>query len=217
MGRPPVPAGADDPSLAPATLLAAYAEGLFPIDTPGARGPVGLYLCDPRAVLPIPGFRVPRSVRRGLMRHRFRIRVDAAFGEVVRACAGPRSGGPWLTPRLVAAYERLAAAGWAHSVEAWDGPRLAGGLFGVALGALFTSESMFHRAPDAGNAALVGAARLLADGGFTLWDVQMASPHVRRFGAEELTPAEYRRRLRAALAAGPRALPRELRRPLPEA
>jgi leucyl/phenylalanyl-tRNA--protein transferase len=197
------PAAADHPSLAPEALLAAYAEGGFPMDEPGARGPVGLYTCDPRGVLPIEGFRVPRSVARALRARPYVIRVDTAFDEVAAACAGVRSGGVWLTPRLVAAYVRLHRAGWAHSVEAWDGDRLAGGLFGVALGGLFTSETMFHRAPDAGNAALVGTARLLADAGFVLWDIQMTSPHTSRFGAVGLTPEEYRRRLAAALAVRP--------------
>lgn len=197
------PAAADHPSLAPDALLAAYAEGAFPMDEAGARGAVGLYTCDPRGVIPIDGFRVPRSVHRALRSRPYVIRVDAAFAEVAAACAGPRLGGVWLTPRLVAAYVRLHRAGWAHSVEAWEGDRLAGGLFGVALGGLFTSETMFHRAPDAGSAALVGAARLLADAGFALWDIQMTSPHTRRFGAVAIPPGEYRRRLAVALMARP--------------
>jgi leucyl/phenylalanyl-tRNA--protein transferase len=85
-------------------------------------------------------------------------------------------------------------------VEAWREGRLCGGLFGVALGGLFTSESMFHRAPDAGNAALVATAGLLAAGGFALWDIQMRSPHTARFGARAVPRAEYLRRLRAALS-----------------
>ncbi|MGE0026572.1 MAG: leucyl/phenylalanyl-tRNA--protein transferase [Thermoleophilia bacterium] len=196
----------DHPSLAPEALLAAYAEGGFPMDDVGARGAVGVYTCDPRGVMPIEGFRVPPSVARALRARPYAIRVDAAFDEVAAACAGRRLGGVWLTPRLVAAYVRLHRAGWAHSVEAWDGDRLAGGLFGVALGGLFTSETMFHRAPDAGNAALVGAARLLADAGFALWDIQMTSPHTRRFGAVGLPPGEYRRRLAEALTVRPRLL-----------
>jgi leucyl/phenylalanyl-tRNA--protein transferase len=197
---------ADHPSLAPEALLAAYAEGGFPMDEVGARGAVGLYTCEPRGVMPIEGFRVPRSVRRALRARPYAIRVDAAFAEVAEACAGLRSGGTWLTPRLVAAYVRLHRAGWAHSVEAWEGGRLAGGLFGVALGGLFTSETMFHRSPGAGNAALVATARLLAEAGFALWDIQMTSPHTERFGAVGVPPDEYGRRLAAALAVRPRPL-----------
>jgi leucyl/phenylalanyl-tRNA--protein transferase len=176
------------------------------MDERGARGPVGFYECDPRVVLPIAGFRTPRSVRRGLRAHRYEIRVDAAFDEVVGACGAPREGGVWLTPRLIGAYRRLHRLGHAHTVEAWRGGRLCGGLFGVALGGLFTSESMFHSAPDAGNAALVGTAGLLAAAGFVLWDIQMASPHTLRFGAQEISPAEYRRRLAEALEVRPAPL-----------
>ena len=187
------------PSLAPAALLAAYARGWFPMDEPGARGSVGLYEADPRAVMPIEGFRVPGSVRRGLRRARYAVRLDAAFDAVVAECAAGREG-VWLTPRLQAAYGELHRHGWAHSVEAWDADGLRGGLFGVTLGGLFTSESMFHRATDAGSAALVGAAQMLREAGFHLWDIQMASDHTRRFGAIEIRREEYLRRLGEALA-----------------
>jgi leucyl/phenylalanyl-tRNA--protein transferase len=187
------------PSLSPEALLAAYARGWFPMDEAGARGAVGLYETDPRAVMPIDGFRVPASVRRALRRRAYEIRVDAAFDDVVAACAEGREG-VWLTPRLAEAYCALRRLGVAHSVEAWTGGRLAGGLFGVALGGLFTSESMFHREPDAGNAALVGTARLLAERRFVLWDIQMTSPHTARFGAVDVGRGEYLARLNEALA-----------------
>ena len=182
-----------------AAMLSAYLRGWFPMDRPGAAGPVAFYDADPRGVMPIDGFRVPRSVARGLRRRPYEIRVDTAFAEVARACSGDRDG-EWLTPRLVRAYVRLHREGWAHSVEAWDGGRLCGGLFGVAIGTLFTSETMFHRAPDAGNAALVGAARLLGARGFTLWDIQAVSDHTARFGAQAVPAAEYRARLERAVA-----------------
>lgn len=173
------------------------------MDEPGAAGPVGLYEADPRGVMPIEGFRVPRSAARGVRAAGYEVRVDAAFGQVAAACAVRPGEAAWLTPRLIAAYERLHRLGVAHSVEAWREGRLCGGLFGVSLGGLFTSESMFHRAPDAGNAALVAAARMLAAAGYALWDIQMTSPHTARFGAVEITAADYRRRLRAALALTP--------------
>ncbi len=194
------------------------------MDEPGATGPVGLYEADPRGVMPVGGVRVPRSVARGLRAAAYEIRVDAAFAQVAAACAVRPGAAAWLTPRLVAAFERLHRLGVAHSVEAWRGGRLCGGLFGVALGGLFTSESMFHRAPDAGNAALVATARMLAAAGHALWDIQMTSPHTERFGAVEVPAADYRRRLRAALAvtAGPLTpdgaappTPPALRRPPP--
>lgn len=189
----------DHTGLNPAALLAAYASGCFPMDDPGARGPVGLYEAEPRAIIPVEAFRVPRSVARARRRAGYRIRVDAAFREVLEACAEGRSG-IWLTPRLIDAYERLHRMGQAHTVEAWRGGRLCGGLFGVALGGLFTSESMFHRESDAGSVALAGAGDLVRDGGFVLWDIQMASSHTVRFGAVEIGRDEYRARLRRALA-----------------
>jgi len=188
----------DHPSLSPAALLDAYAHGWFPMDEPGARGPIALYEADPRGVIPIERFRVPRSVARGLRRRGYEIRVDAAFDEVAAACA-VRHEGTWLTPRLVAAYCRLHRHGVAHSVEAWREGRLCGGLFGVSLGGMFSSETMFHRAPDAGNAALVGTGRLLAERGFVLWDIQMTSLHTARFGAIEVPARLYASLLRRAL------------------
>jgi leucyl/phenylalanyl-tRNA--protein transferase len=106
----------------------------------------------------------------------------------------------WLTPRLAVAYERLHERGVAHSVEVWLDGRLVGGLFGVSLGGLYTSESMFHRVSDAGSAALVATAQRLHERGFVLWDVQMMSAHVARFGAVEIPHQEYLERLVEALA-----------------
>ena len=197
----------DHPSLAPEALVDAYVRGWFPMDEPGARGPVGLFDADPRGIMPIEAFRVPRTVARRLRGAGFEIRVDAAFDQVASACAVRPGEGTWLTPRLVAAYGRLHRRGLAHSVEAWRDGRLCGGLFGVALGGLFSSETMFRRADDAGNAVLVATARLLAERGFVLWDIQMTSAHTERFGAVEVPRAEYRRRLREALALERRLTP----------
>ena len=195
----------DHPSLSPDALLAAYVHGYFPMDEPGDDGPIGLYESNPRSVIPIDAFRTPPSVRRGVARGGYDVRVDTAFDRVAEACAEHRDG-VWLTPRLVRAYIRLHRAGWAHSVETWHDGILCGGLFGVAIGGLFSSETMFHRAPDAGNAALVATAALLARSGFTLWDIQAASDHTVRFGALQISPAEYRRLLADAIALPPRPL-----------
>ena len=183
----------------PDDLLAAYARGLFPMDTEGGEAPIGLYYADPRAVLPVGGLRVPRSVRRALRRPGFEVRIDGDFRRVVEECALRRDDGVWLTPRLAEAYLALHEAGWAHSVEVWRDGALAGGLFGVALGGLYTSESMFHRVPDAGNVALVATAAHLTARGYVLWDIQTATAHTARFGAERVPHAVYRRRLREAL------------------
>ncbi len=163
-------------------------------------GRVGFFTCDPRAVIPLDAFRVPRSVRRGLREAAFEVRFDTAFADVIQACGGERHDGMWLSDRLGATYMELHEMGVAHSVEIWHSGYLAGGLFGVAIGGLFTSESMFHRVSNAGSAALVATHRHLVALGFALWDIQMMSDHTRRFGAVELTTDDYEQRLAAALA-----------------
>lgn len=186
-------------------MVAGYRAGLFPMDEEGATGSMGWYLCDPRAVI-IPGTaHVPRTVARMLRRRGYDVRVDTAFAEVVRGCSGARTG-VWLTPRLVRAYEALHEAGIAHSVEAWDGPVLVGGLFGVTMGGLVSAESMFHLAPDGGNAVLAGLVRMAIDCGYVLIDVQMASEHVMRFGAQEVDADAYRDMLARALATSARQI-----------
>jgi leucyl/phenylalanyl-tRNA--protein transferase len=199
--------GAD---LAPGTLLAAYRQGLFPMPLqgrlrgrlPGARAQIGWWSPDPRGVLPLDRLRVSRSLRRSC--RRFAVTVDVAFSDVVAACADPRRPAGWITGDISAAYRRLHDLGWAHSVEAWtpDG-RLAGGLYGVAIGGLFAGESMFAWRPDASKVALVALVRLLATPEVTgrLLDVQWATPHLCSLGAVELPRAAYLDALPAALAA----------------
>ena len=191
--------GAD---LAPGTLLAAYRRGLFPM--PVSRSDLGWWSPDPRGILPLAGLHVSRSLRRAC--RRLDIRVDTAFTQVVAGCADPRRRGAWITPEVAAAYAELHRLGWAHSVEAWtaDG-RLAGGLYGVAIGGLFAGESMFH-APqsfgrDASKVALAGLVELLrADGNDDrLLDVQWATPHLGRLGVIAIPRAEYSARLMTAL------------------
>lgn len=191
--------GAD---LSPGTLLAAYRSGLFPM--PLTRAHLGWWSPDPRGILPLTGLHLSRSVRRA--HRRFEIRVDTAFTDVVAGCADPRRPGAWITAEVAAAYGELHQLGWAHSVEAWtpDG-RLAGGLYGVAIGGLFAGESMFH-APqpfgrDASKVAVVGLVEvLMADSGAgRLLDVQWATPHLRRLGVVAVPRPEYLRLLRTAL------------------
>ncbi len=183
--------GAD---LEPGTVLAAYRAGLFPMPL-SRRGPVGWWSPDPRGVLPLPALRVSRSLRAAC--RRFEIRVDTAYDQVVRGCADPKRPGGWIRKDVVAAYRRLHDLGWVHSVEAWSvGPdgrdRLAGGLYGVAVGGLFAGESMFHRERDASKVALVGLVELLrADGGDRLLDVQWATEHLVSLGAVEVARPAY--------------------------
>lgn len=188
----------DPPGPEPAELLNAYALGAFPMDAPEhAHGPVPYYESDPRAVIPVDAVRIPRSVARGIARTRYSVRIDTAVAAVLEACA--RRGDTWLSPRLIRAYCDLHAAGFVHTVEAWDGSRLVGGLFGVALGGLFTSESMFHTATEGGNTVLVATARHLAERGYVLWDIQMATEHTMRFGTRLLSRDEYREQLEVAI------------------
>ena len=194
--------GAD---LEPGTLLQAYRSGIFPMPVSvGGDELLAWWSPDPRGVLPLDGLRVSRSLRRSCAR--FEIRVDTAFEAVIDGCADPSRAGRWITPSMRDAYVRLHRLGWAHSVEAWDGSGLAGGLYGVAVGGLFAGESMFHRRTDASKVALVGLVERLRRGGAALLDVQWVTPHLRSLGAVEVPRAEYLERLAEAV-----------RRPLPPA
>jgi leucyl/phenylalanyl-tRNA---protein transferase len=180
--------------LQPERLLAAYANGLFPMP---ADGRLLWWSPDPRGVLEPGRFHVSRSLRR--TRRRFEIRVNTAFAAVIDGCADPRRPHGWIDGQIRSAYVRLHELGWAHSVEAWDaGGRLAGGLYGVALGRLFAAESMFHVATDASKAALAGLVDMLGDD--ALIDVQWLTPHLASLGAIEIPREEYLRRLARALA-----------------
>ncbi len=171
-------------------MVAGYRAGAFPMDILGADGPVGWYTADPRWVIPMPDARIPATVRRMLRRRRYEVRMDTAFRDVLTRCGGDR-GGVWLTPRLMNGYEALFARGIAYSVEAWQGNVLVGGLFGVRMGRVLTAESMFHRAPDGGNAAIAGLIGIARAEGATLVDVQMESPHLARFGARGMPHDEF--------------------------
>ena len=150
---------------------------------------------DPRTVIAPEGLHVSRSLARTIRRGRFRLTWDLEFGGVIRECARGREQGTWLIPEMIAAYEKLHALGHAHSVEAWDGERLAGGLYGVHRGGLFAAESMFHRVTDASKVALVAAVRSLFRAGIEVFDVQMMTPHLARLGAEDWPRRRYLRRV----------------------
>ncbi len=191
--------GAD---LEPGTLLAAYRSGIFPMPVDG--GVLAWWSPEPRGVIPLDGLRISRSLQRSL--GHYDVTIDQAFPTVVEACADPDRPHGWITDTIVAAYTRLHELGWAHSVEAWSDGRLAGGLYGVAVGGFFAGESMFHRQTDASKVALVHLVDVLVAGGATLLDVQWSTPHLASLGAVEVSRAEYLERLGAALDA-----------PLPEA
>ena len=187
--------GAD---LEPGTLLAAYRTALCPMPL-GSQ--IGWFSPARRAIVPLDSFAPNRSLRRAV--RKYEIRVDQAFVDVVRGCERPGAPTSWIDDSIVAAYGRLHALGWAHSVEAWDGEGLAGGLYGVSIGGLFAAESMFHVRTDASKAAfvaLVERLRTSGDAARRVLDVQWQSPHLAVLGAVEVSRAEYRRRLGAALA-----------------
>lgn len=202
----PDPTEADDDLVAvgadlePATVLAAYRAGLFPM--PLERVPAkAMAWWSPvqRGVLPLDGLRVTRSMRQSAKR--FTVTVDEAFEQVLAGCADPSREGAWIDEPVTAAYRRLHDLGWVHSVEVWHGTELAGGLYGVAVGGLFAGESMFHRHRDASKVALMALVDLLSDGtDGRLLDVQWATPHLTSLGAVELERADYLAALRLALA-----------------
>ncbi|MGD8309261.1 MAG: leucyl/phenylalanyl-tRNA--protein transferase [Chromatiales bacterium] len=174
-------------------LLNAYRAGIFPWYSEGQ--PILWWSPDPRTVLYPERLRISRSLRKTLRKGRFQATVDRAFSRVVESCAAPRPGEPgtWITRGMARAYDRLAAAGAAHSVEIWEGGHMVGGLYGVALGRVFFGESMFSRTSDASKAALVHLVDILLEAGYRLVDCQVYSDHLLSLGAEEIPRAEFER------------------------
>jgi leucyl/phenylalanyl-tRNA--protein transferase len=180
-------------------LINAYASGWFPMAV--APGEIRWYSPDPRGIIPLDTFHVPSRLARTLRRRAFEIRVNTAFRDVIEACAARRDAdGNWIDAEIIESYCALHARGFAHSVEAWHEGRLAGGLYGVALGAAFFGESMFHRETDASKAALVSLVERLRARGFVLLDTQWVTGHLTQFGAIEISRRRYLRRLDEALA-----------------
>ena len=194
--------------LAPGTVLSAYRSGLFPMHLPDGR--LGWWSPFRRGVIPLDGLIVSRSLRRSV--RRFEVTVNRAFDQVIEGCADPSRPGSWIEDDIRTAYTTLHDLGWAHSVEAWSGDRLAGGFYGVAIGAAFFGESMFHRERDASKVCLVRFVQAFSRAGGVLLDVQWATDHLASLGAIEFSRAEYLRGLRAAIEAPPLALWEDHRR-----
>ena len=189
--------------LTPELLLRAYAAGLFPM-AESAEDPDLFWIDpDPRGVLPLTRFHLPRRLKRTLGAALYEVRVDTAFSAVMRGCAEPTQIRPktWINEEIFRLYEGLFQQGFAHSVETWQGGELVGGLYGVALRGAFFGESMFSRARDASKVALVHLVARLIRGRFRLLDTQFVTEHLRRFGAIEISRREYHRLLEEALAA----------------
>jgi leucyl/phenylalanyl-tRNA--protein transferase len=188
----------------PELLLRAYTRGIFPMCDEHS-GDIGWYSPDPRGVLPLDAFHVPRSLARSVRSGSFEIRSDSAFERVMRECAAPATTreATWIDERLIEAYVGLHRLGFAHSLEAYRDDCLVGGLYGVHIRGAFFGESMFSRpelgGTDASKTCLVHLVARLRQGGFSLLDTQFATPHLVRFGCVEIPRVEYLRRLWAAL------------------
>ena len=183
--------------LSPALLRRAYSEGVFPWYSEG--DPLLWWSPDPRAIIELDGVHVSRRLARTMRGGKFRVTVNTAFTDVMRACGENRDGGTWVTDDMVRGYTELHEQGHAHSLEVWRGDELAGGIYGVSVGGLFAGESMFHRVTDASKVALVSLVERLRDRGFVLFDVQMKTDHTERMGAIDIPRTEYLRRLRDAI------------------
>jgi len=176
-------------------LLQGYRLGVFPMAM--EDGAIEWFSPDPRAILPLEEFHVPHALRRVLRKEVFEIKIDNRFGEVIRACA--KREDTWINREIVESYERLHELGYAHSVETWSNGKLAGGLYGVAIGGAFFGESMFHRERDASKIALVALVEHLRAKKFALLDTQWLTPHLEQFGAIEISRAKYLDLLQQAL------------------
>lgn len=152
---------------------------------------------DPRAILPLDSFHVPHALRKLVQKSAFEIRIDTRFGEVIRACAKRKD--TWINSEIIESYEALNDLGQAHSVEAWSEGKLAGGLYGVAIGGAFFGESMFHRVTDASKVALVALVERLRTRKFTLLDTQWNTPHLEQFGAMQIPRSHYLHLLQEAV------------------
>ncbi len=174
-------------------LLAAYAQGLFPMGE--NRDDPSLYWVSPelRGVIPLDGFHVPRRLARTVRQGHFTVTSDTAFGAVMAECAAPRPGREqsWINSEIFRLYGALFASGQAHSVECWQDGKLAGGLYGVSIGGAFFGESMFSNVTDASKVALVHLVEMLNRGGYVLLDTQFLTGHLATFGAIEIPRAHY--------------------------
>ena len=177
-------------------LLQGYRLGVFPMAM--ENGAIEWFSPDPRAIVPLKEFHISHTLERLVRRKSFEIRINTAFTAVMQECA--QRAETWISDEIIESYTCLHELGWAHSVEAWQNSELAGGLYGVAVGGAFFGESMFHRARDASKVALWALVDRLRKRRFTLLDTQWLTPHLKRFGAVEITREQYLHLLANALS-----------------
>ena len=182
--------------LTPELVVAGYRAGVFPMADEDDC--IYWFSPDPRCVLEFDRFKISRSLRQTIRRRLYETRINTAFDEVIAACSA-RPEGTWISSTILSVYQTLHRQGYAHSVESWHDDRLAGGLYGIAIGGAFFGESMFHYLSNASKVALVALMERLQERGFTLVDTQWNTPHLAHFGANEIPRAEYLTRLRDAL------------------
>ena len=185
--------------LDPQTLLSAYAQGVFPMADRAGR--IQFYTADPRGIIPLDAFHVPRTLRQLVRKDPpvFDVRINYDFKSTMRGCMHEHEGGTWISDELIDAYTALHELGFAHSVEAWQNDQLAGGLYGVSLGGAFFGESMFTRVRDASKVCLVHLVNRLRERGYELLDTQATTDHLRRFGAIDISSQRYLNLLRRAI------------------
>ena len=181
--------------LRPTTLLRAYRNGIFPWFNEG--DPILWWSPEPRAIFAFERFCLSRRLLRTIRAGKFRLTIDQAFGDVMRGCADREQ--TWINAEMIDAYTRMNRLGYAHSIEAWLGAELAGGVYGIAIGGLFAGESMFHRVRDASKVALTYLVEYLQVRGFVLFDTQVITEITARLGAVEIPRVEYLARLKKAL------------------
>jgi leucyl/phenylalanyl-tRNA--protein transferase len=188
--------------LRPDWIVAAYHRGIFPWPIQvGHRTVLAWFSPDPRTLLEYDHLHISRRLARRLRSGQFEVTFNQAFPRVMAGCAAPRNDdeGTWITPELMHAYCLLHKSGLAHSVEVWQDGELVGGLYGVAFGGYFSGESMFHTVTDASKVALVSMSQHLRQRGYTMFDVQVLSPHLESMGATEISREQFLHRLRQAL------------------
>jgi leucyl/phenylalanyl-tRNA--protein transferase len=178
----------------PDILLDFYRRGVFPM---AMDGELRLFSPDPRGVIPLEKFRIPHGSRKILRDPEWKVTVNAAFEEVVLGCAEREE--TWIDETIFGSYAELHHLGHAHSIEVWRDGELAGGLYGVAIGAAFCGESMFSRVPGASKVALANLVERLRGRGFVLLDTQWVTPHLEKFGACEIPRSEYLEKLAKAV------------------